>query len=68
MTSTIHVGQARGMFIQTQNTPNPQSLMFMPGKSVLEVGSLTDDSLIDRHPRAPCHPSAHPPCLILVTC
>ena len=28
------------MFIQTQNTPNPQSLMFLPGRSVYEVGQL----------------------------
>ena len=27
---------ARGMFIQTQNTPNPASLMFLPGVSVME--------------------------------
>ena len=33
-------GQARGMFIQTQNTPNPLSLMFLPGKSVMEVGEV----------------------------
>eukprot|EP00958_Prasinococcus_capsulatus_P003077 scaffold272_cov381-Prasinococcus_capsulatus_cf.AAC.9 len=26
--------QRRTMFIQTQNTPNPQSLMFIPGKAV----------------------------------
>lgn len=26
--------QSRSMFIQTQNTPNPQSLMFIPGKTV----------------------------------
>ncbi|KAF0926474.1 hypothetical protein E2562_025316 [Oryza meyeriana var. granulata] len=32
-------GQKRGMFIQTQSTPNPQSLMFYPGKPVMEVGS-----------------------------
>ena len=25
------------MFIQTQSTPNPQSLMFLPGRPVLEV-------------------------------
>eukprot|EP00955_Chlamydomonas_euryale_P088883 364418-Chlamydomonas_euryale.AAC.24 len=30
-------GQKRGMFIQTQSTPNPQSLMFLPGKTVMEV-------------------------------
>lgn len=27
------------MFIQTQPTPNPASLMFYPGKPVMEVGS-----------------------------
>lgn len=27
------------MFIQTQSTPNPASLMFYPGKSVMETGS-----------------------------
>jgi hypothetical protein len=25
------------MFIQTQPTPNPQSLMFLPGREVMEV-------------------------------
>lgn len=32
-------GQHRSMFIQTQSTPNPLSLMFYPGKPVMEVGS-----------------------------
>ncbi|XP_062007224.1 nifU-like protein 4, mitochondrial [Rosa rugosa] len=32
-------GQRRSMFIQTQSTPNPASLMFYPGKPVMEVGS-----------------------------
>ncbi|BBN12927.1 NFU1 iron-sulfur cluster scaffold homolog, mitochondrial [Marchantia polymorpha subsp. ruderalis] len=31
--------QRRSMFIQTQSTPNPSSLMFFPGKPVMEVGS-----------------------------
>ncbi|KAH0872532.1 hypothetical protein HID58_069894, partial [Brassica napus] len=31
--------QRRKMFIQTQSTPNPSSLMFSPGKPVMEVGS-----------------------------
>ncbi|KAF2608884.1 hypothetical protein F2Q68_00043560 [Brassica cretica] len=31
--------QRRTMFIQTQSTPNPSSLMFSPGKPVMEVGS-----------------------------
>lgn len=33
-------GQKRSMFIQTQSTPNPMSLMFYPGKQVMEVGSV----------------------------
>ncbi|XP_027365748.1 nifU-like protein 4, mitochondrial [Abrus precatorius] len=32
-------GQRRSMFIQTQATPNPSSLMFYAGKPVMEVGS-----------------------------
>ncbi|KAG2672383.1 hypothetical protein I3760_13G037800 [Carya illinoinensis] len=32
-------GQTRTMFIQTQSTPNPSSLMFYPGKPVMEIGS-----------------------------
>ncbi|KAG7016340.1 NifU-like protein 4, mitochondrial, partial [Cucurbita argyrosperma subsp. argyrosperma] len=32
-------GQKRTMFIETQSTPNPSSLMFYPGKPVMEVGS-----------------------------
>ncbi|KAG8390768.1 hypothetical protein BUALT_Bualt01G0117800 [Buddleja alternifolia] len=32
-------GQRRSMFIQTQSTPNPASLMFHPGKPVMESGS-----------------------------
>lgn len=31
--------QRRTMFIQTQSTPNPSSLMFSPGKPVMEMGS-----------------------------
>ncbi|KAK6144669.1 hypothetical protein DH2020_021489 [Rehmannia glutinosa] len=31
--------QRRSMFIQTQSTPNPASLMFYPGKSVMDTGS-----------------------------
>ncbi|CAD7091297.1 unnamed protein product [Hermetia illucens] len=32
----------RNMFIQTQDTPNPDSLKFLPGVSVLEKGSTMD--------------------------
>ncbi|KAK1421196.1 hypothetical protein QVD17_23360 [Tagetes erecta] len=34
------LGQRRSMFIETQSTPNPLSLMFYPGKPVMEVGSV----------------------------
>ncbi|KAL9247457.1 hypothetical protein vseg_020888 [Gypsophila vaccaria] len=36
---TSFFGQRRTMFIQTQPTPNPASLMFHPGNSVMELGS-----------------------------
>ncbi|KAK1395997.1 nifU-like protein 4, mitochondrial [Heracleum sosnowskyi] len=36
---THFAGQRRNMFVQTQSTPNPLSLMFYPGKPVMEVGS-----------------------------
>jgi len=29
----------RGMFIQTQDTPNPNCLKFLPGRTVLESGT-----------------------------
>ncbi|CAL9131051.1 unnamed protein product, partial [Musa textilis] len=32
-------GQRRSLFIETQSTPNPLSLMFYPGHPVMEVGS-----------------------------
>ncbi|XP_017551816.1 NFU1 iron-sulfur cluster scaffold homolog, mitochondrial isoform X1 [Pygocentrus nattereri] len=30
----------RNMFIQTQDTPNPNSLKFLPGRNVLETGTM----------------------------
>ncbi|MCO5586786.1 hypothetical protein L7F22_040728 [Adiantum nelumboides] len=33
------IGQYKSIFIQTQSTPNPLSLMFYPGKPVMDVGS-----------------------------
>ena len=33
---------SRSMFIQTQDTPNPQSLKFLPGRNVLEEGGTYD--------------------------
>lgn len=32
--------QQRGMFIQMQPTPNPASMMFLPGQAVMEVWGL----------------------------
>ncbi|XP_060073042.1 NFU1 iron-sulfur cluster scaffold homolog, mitochondrial-like [Ylistrum balloti] len=32
--------QVRSMFIQTQDTPNPNSIKYLPGTSVLEQGTL----------------------------
>lgn len=34
--------QRRSMFIQTQDTPNPNSLKFLPGTAVLEPGHTMD--------------------------
>ena len=39
---TISSQSVRTMFIQTQDTPNPQSLKFLPGRSVLEEGGTYD--------------------------
>ncbi|KAG5840600.1 NFU1 iron-sulfur cluster scaffold homolog, mitochondrial isoform X1 [Anguilla rostrata] len=35
----LHI-PVRSMFIQTQDTPNPNSLKFLPGRMVLEVGTM----------------------------
>lgn len=37
----------RSLFIQTENTPNPESLKFLPGKPVLEEGSAEFRSFRD---------------------
>jgi hypothetical protein len=36
-------GQCRHMFIRTQDTPNPQSLKFLPGKPVMTEGQNSLD-------------------------
>ena len=41
-TNTHNINIARSMFIQTQDTPNPQSLKFLPGRKVLEEGGTLD--------------------------
>ena len=33
----LRAAQRRGMFIQMQPTPNPASMMFLPGQAVMEV-------------------------------
>ncbi|CAH1116939.1 unnamed protein product [Phaedon cochleariae] len=38
----IHLSQIWRMFIQTQETPNPNSLKFLPGVQVLEPGQTID--------------------------
>jgi len=38
----VGLNLTRSMFIQTQDTPNPQSLKFLPGRSVLEEGGTYD--------------------------
>ncbi|XP_074664047.1 AP2-associated protein kinase 1 isoform X6 [Strix aluco] len=38
--SSFTAGSVRGMFIQTQDTPNPNSLKFIPGKEVLESRTM----------------------------
>lgn len=45
----------RSMFIQTQDTPNPDSLKFLPGVSVLEKGQTMD---FPTHTSALCSPLA----------
>lgn len=44
----------RTMFVQTQDTPNPNSLKFLPGCTVLESGTMNFDSPRDAH----CSPLA----------
>ncbi|XP_012287901.1 NFU1 iron-sulfur cluster scaffold homolog, mitochondrial [Orussus abietinus] len=41
-TQLVYRHQTRNMFIQTQDTPNPNSLKFLPGVSVLEPGQTKD--------------------------
>jgi Scaffold protein Nfu/NifU N terminal len=42
------------MFIQTQATPNPASLMFLPGKSVMEVRDALLWTIPTMHSVYPC--------------
>ena len=38
--SLCHLFTGRTMFVQTQDTPNPNSLKFLPGRVVLEAGTM----------------------------
>ncbi|XP_046909561.2 NFU1 iron-sulfur cluster scaffold homolog, mitochondrial [Dermatophagoides farinae] len=40
--STINLVQKRSMFIQVEETPNPNSLKFFPGRQILESGTTID--------------------------
>ncbi|XP_041855108.1 NFU1 iron-sulfur cluster scaffold homolog, mitochondrial [Melanotaenia boesemani] len=44
----------RNMFVQTQDTPNPNSLKFLPGRTVLEEGTMNFAGPRDAH----CSPLA----------
>lgn len=41
-TALVNNCDSRTMFIQTQETPNPNSLKFLPGTKVLEPGQTLD--------------------------
>lgn len=41
------------MFIQTEDTPNPNSLKFYPGKTVVESGTADFQNVIDAMKRSP---------------
>ncbi|XP_395826.2 NFU1 iron-sulfur cluster scaffold homolog, mitochondrial [Apis mellifera] len=42
ITKSVNIMQKRTMFIQTQDTPNPNSLKFLPGVKILEQGQTKD--------------------------
>ncbi|PBC28508.1 NFU1 iron-sulfur cluster scaffold [Apis cerana cerana] len=42
VTKSFNIMQKRTMFIQTQDTPNPNSLKFLPGVKILEQGQTKD--------------------------
>jgi len=47
------LSQSRSMFIQTQETPNPSSLKFLPGRPVLEDGGTVDFPNLSSAQRSP---------------
>ena len=57
--SSLHQ-QRRSMFVQTQSTPNPASLMFIPGEAVLPpgAGGVTFSSARDARAGSPSSPLA----------
>ncbi|XP_032792392.1 NFU1 iron-sulfur cluster scaffold homolog, mitochondrial [Daphnia magna] len=50
----LHVSPSCHMFVQTQDTPNPNSLKFIPGVQVLETGTMDFPTLTS----AQCSPLA----------
>ena len=44
------------MFIQTEQTPNPQTLKFLPGKVVMQEGTAFFQN-IDKTSKSPLSPS-----------
>lgn len=61
-TSPLNLQCHRTMFIQTQDTPNPDSLKFMPGVEVLGKGNTMD---FPNHESAQSSPLGE--CVILIT-
>ena len=46
------------MFIQTEDTPNPATLKFIPGREVMGVGAVADFPSADRRRKSPGFSSA----------
>ena len=44
----LSCSQTRSMFIQTQDTPNPQSLKFLPGAEVRPFKSILTSNAMDQ--------------------
>jgi hypothetical protein len=52
------------MFIQTQPTPNPHSLMFLPGQKVMEVRKMGHYKVVSGHGSAWCTLKVTPDCTL----
>ncbi len=47
ITAHARAGLWRSMFIQVRDTPNENSLMFLPGRTVLKTGTAQFNSIND---------------------